>query len=54
VFETDAPDVDFDELNENEMVSIDPKKEHPNCPNINDLVIGLDIVVEDVSTSQAY
>ena len=38
IFESDAPDVDYEELNENEAASINPKRDHPNMAI--DIVLG--------------
>jgi hypothetical protein len=54
IFESDAPDIDFDELNEREAESNTTRADAEKGEEQQALVTGVDLIVDDISTSKAY
>jgi hypothetical protein len=54
IFETDAPDVDFDEINQREAESNNMRTDDLKEKEKLQLVAGVDLIVDDISTSKAY
>ena len=54
IFETDAPDVDFDEINDREAESSANRPDDSKEQEKLQLVAGVDLIIDDISTSKAY
>ena len=54
IFETDAPDVDFDEINDREAESSANRPDDAKEQEKLQLVAGVDLIIDDISTSKAY
>ena len=51
IFETDAPDIDFDELNQREAEQAVPEQSAQKDEKSIELIVGQDLIVEEISTS---
>ena len=54
IFETDAPEVDFNEINQREAEQVIKSDEIPPGESLPNLVQGVELIVDEISTSKAY